>query len=317
MVNIKYSTLLLAILYVISMHFHKLSMFSGDRDREDIVSGDGICKWGRGLWLSSPPRADEGERGKSNFTHIHPFLSNFILLFHSSSFSSTLMYFHPGAGKVPSDCVRRPVLPPEEDHPQGPEGREPPARQRDEHQDRRLRFQQRIRDREQVGHVLRVSTLCRAWAVPGKEIRWTWGWCLVPWCDTLYSRWGQIWQIYDKFDKWLLELFERSLLQSVAACPLTAPPWGNWGGKLFHLSFSSSTPPSCSSCSSSSSLHLHELQGNFFFSHFPPSYNSSSSCFCAVKYHDSWPILCRETNILFSFSSYNSSFSCSSSLHSH
>lgn len=136
----------------------------------------------------------------------HPFSSIFIqFIIHLSNVMSSLIYFHLGAGKVPSDCVRRPVLPPEENHPQGPEGREPPARQRDEHQDCRLRFQQRIRDREQVGHVLRVSTLRRAWAVPGKEIRWTWGWCLVPWCDTLYSRWGQIWgqitYMWGKYDK--------------------------------------------------------------------------------------------------------------------
>ena len=102
-----------------------------------------------------------------NFYSNISYLSNFRPFYPLSSI------FHSGAGKVPSDCVRRPVLPPEEDHPQGPEGRESAARQRDEHQDCRFRFQQRVRDREQVGHVLRVPTLCRARTVPGEEIRWT------------------------------------------------------------------------------------------------------------------------------------------------
>ena len=131
---------------------------SGDRDREDIVLGDGVRERGRGVWLPGAPRQDEGEGGQ---------------------------------GEVPADRLCCPVLPSEEDHPQRPQGWEPAARQRDEHQDRRLRFQQRVCDREQVGHFLRVTTLRCAWALPREEVWWAWGWCLVPWCDTLYSRWGE------------------------------------------------------------------------------------------------------------------------------
>lgn len=249
---------------------------SGDRDREDIVSGDGICEWGGGLWLSGPPRPDEGERGKGNFIHFLPFYPiSFVYVLcidFSSIFINYIMYFNSGAGQVPSDCVRRPVLPPEEDHPQGPEGREPATRQRDEHQDCWFRFQQRVRDREQVGYILRVPTLCRAWAVPGKEIRWTWGWCLVSWCDTLYSRWGKIYATNLTINLW--NFFERFLLQSVAACPLTAPPWGNWGGETFSsliFLLATTSPPALPIQYHDSWIVTSTSQGNLFVPHFPPT----------------------------------------------
>jgi len=58
-----------------------------------------------------------------------------------------------------SDRVCRPVLPPETDYPSGPEGRELVVGRRDEHQDRRLRLQQRVRARKQTRYLLRKSAL--------------------------------------------------------------------------------------------------------------------------------------------------------------
>ena len=66
-----------------------------------------------------------------------------------------------------ADRFRRSVLPPEEDHPPRLEGREPAAGRRDEHQDRRLRIQQRVHSGQQTGHLLRESALRCARAFPG------------------------------------------------------------------------------------------------------------------------------------------------------
>jgi hypothetical protein len=54
-----------------------------------------------------------------------------------------------------SDCICGPVLPPEEDYPSRPEGREPASRQRNEHQDRGLWLQQRVHPGKQARHLLR------------------------------------------------------------------------------------------------------------------------------------------------------------------
>ena len=65
------------------------------------------------------------------------------------------------------DRIGRAVLPPEADHPPRLESRKLVARRRDEHQDRRLRLQQRVRSRVQARHVLWKSTLCCSGVVPG------------------------------------------------------------------------------------------------------------------------------------------------------
>ena len=60
------------------------------------------------------------------------------------------------------DRLSRSVLSPEENHPSGFESREPFVGQRNEHQDRRLRLQQRVHSGKQARHILWKSTLCGA-----------------------------------------------------------------------------------------------------------------------------------------------------------
>ena len=86
----------------------------GDRDGEDALPGDGVRERWRGLRLPRAPWPHEGEGG---------------------------------ACQVPADRLRGTVLPPEKDHTQGSEGGESVAGQRDEHQDRGFRLQQRVHAR--------------------------------------------------------------------------------------------------------------------------------------------------------------------------
>ena len=90
-----------------------------------------------------------------------------------------------GASLLPADHQRSGVLPQAERGPPRPEAGEPPARRKQQHQDRRLRSRQFPGGRVLPRHVLRVAELRRARGDLRTHVRGTGGGHLVERRDSL------------------------------------------------------------------------------------------------------------------------------------
>lgn len=87
-----------------------------------------------------------------------------------------VLRIRPFSALPPSCC---PSLPPPPLHQcMYDSGGEPSAGCRRQHQDRRLRLQQRVHAGQQAGHVLWLAALRCPRAFPGQEVRWARGGCL-------------------------------------------------------------------------------------------------------------------------------------------